>query len=116
MPQWKLGQSGNPAGRPKGSRDQITKAFVDALTEDFRQHGHATIERLREKDEKAYLQLVAHLVPKEASIAVNHKDATGLAMLEAMKAIAARHSAKIIDGDAQEVGKAPALPKAEDSG
>lgn len=77
------GVSGNPGGRPAGARDRVTKAFLDALADDFKQHGPDTIERAREKDPVAYLRVCASLVPKELD--VNH-DASGtfLKILEAI--------------------------------
>ncbi len=62
---FKPGQSGNPAGRPKGSRNVLTENFITALTKDFAEHGVAAIRRAREDDPAAYLRLVASLAPKE---------------------------------------------------
>ncbi len=67
---FKPGQSGNPKGREKGSKNKITKAFLKALTEDFAEHGVEVIKRLREKDPGLYLRIVAQLVPKNLDI--NH--------------------------------------------
>ena len=66
MSRWKKGQSGNPKGRPKGSRDKINKAFVDDFTDDWRKHGKEAIERVREERPAEYLRIAASLVPKEA--------------------------------------------------
>ncbi len=62
---FKPGQSGNPAGRPKGSRNVLTENFITALTKDFAEHGVAAIKRAREDDPAAYLRVVASLAPKE---------------------------------------------------
>ncbi|MCB8878269.1 DUF5681 domain-containing protein [Acidisoma silvae] len=59
------GQSGNPRGRPKGSRHKLSEAFVAAVLADFNQHGAAVIEQVRSEDPVAYLRLIASLVPKE---------------------------------------------------
>jgi len=68
---WKKGQSGNPKGRKKGSRNKITKAYLTALRKDFEKHGIATLEKVREKDPKTYMKLVADLVPKEIDLDPN---------------------------------------------
>ena len=62
---WKPGQSGNPHGRPAGSRDRLTSAFIDKLSDDFARNGKKAIQACRRDDPAAYLRLVASLVPKE---------------------------------------------------
>jgi hypothetical protein len=66
------GQSGNPAGRPKGSRNKLGEAFVSALHADFQEHGVDVIARVRLEKPDQYLKVVASLLPKEIKIeAVN---------------------------------------------
>ncbi len=36
---WQPGQSGNPAGRPKGTRDRFCKAFIDDLAAEWARRG-----------------------------------------------------------------------------
>ena len=57
-------KKGNP-GRPKGSKNKITKAYLDAITDDFHKHGKKAIETVRERQPDVYLKLVAQLVPKD---------------------------------------------------
>ena len=47
-PQWQPGQSGNPKGRPIGSRNKLNEKFILALHDDFTKHGTAVIEKVRE--------------------------------------------------------------------
>lgn len=58
---------GNP-GRPKGSRNKLGEAFVEALHADFDAHGAQVIADVREKDPAAYVRVVASLLPKEFKI------------------------------------------------
>jgi len=58
------GQSGNPTGRPKGSRNRLTDTFLTMVAEDFAEHGKDALARLREADPATYLRLVGALVPR----------------------------------------------------
>lgn len=62
------GQSGNPAGRPAGTKNKISEKFITALTADFEQHGETVIERVRSEKPEAYLKIVSDLVPKDFNI------------------------------------------------
>lgn len=62
---WKPGQSGNPAGRPKGARSKLGEAFLAGLLADFSKHGVIAIEEVREKRPHEYLKVVASILPKE---------------------------------------------------
>ena len=67
---WKPGQSGNPHGRPPGSKDAITKAFLDTMTTDFEKHGAATVARARERNPNEYLRVIASILPKDQNLRV----------------------------------------------
>jgi hypothetical protein len=64
-PAWISGQSGNPAGRPLGSRSKLSERFILALHDDFVQHGQAVIQRVRNDFPQIYLQVIGRLVPRE---------------------------------------------------
>ena len=44
---WKPGESGNPAGRPKGSRNKLGEEFITGLCHDWCQHGAAALKKVR---------------------------------------------------------------------
>jgi hypothetical protein len=65
MPPWKPGQSGNPAGRPKGSRTKLAEDFCQALLDDFANGGIEAIKTMREEKPGDYVRAIASVIPKE---------------------------------------------------
>lgn len=59
---WKPGESGNPLGRPKGSRDRLSERFYTEVAEDWTQHGADVIRAVRENQPAVYLQVVSLLM------------------------------------------------------
>lgn len=66
--QFKPGVSPNPLGRPKGSRNKLGEAFIEALHDDFLVHGAGVIETVRVEDPVAYMKVVAGILPKEIKL------------------------------------------------
>ncbi|HEY2002153.1 MAG TPA: DUF5681 domain-containing protein [Acidobacteriaceae bacterium] len=63
---WKPGQpSPNPGGKPKGARNRLQGAFLNALADDFDVHGKKAIEDARKEDPMGYVKAVAALMPKQ---------------------------------------------------
>jgi len=62
---FKPGQSGNPAGRTKGSRNRLGEDFIAAMHADFDQYGVDVIEKVREEDPTQYLKVIAAIIPRE---------------------------------------------------
>jgi len=85
MAQFQPGQSGNPAGKLKGTRNALTEQFFKDLLADYRRHGKQTIERARRIDPVAFLKIVAAIAlqTKEAERDRANQDA----FLDALKVI-----------------------------
>jgi hypothetical protein len=79
------GVSGNPAGRPKGSRNKLSEEFLSVLCADFEEHGAAAIVTMRKNDPGNYVKVVAGLVPKDMNVNMTGAEA----FLSMWKAISA---------------------------
>ena len=60
--------SGNPAGRPKGSRNKFSERLIEAFALDFERYGKDAIEQVRAEKPHEYLRIAASLVPKQFEI------------------------------------------------
>ncbi len=71
---FKPGQSGNPAGRPKGSRVKLGEQFLSDLMADWDEHGAQAIKDMREEKPGDYVKVVAATLPKELNVKVSEID------------------------------------------
>src|SRR5262249_4273694 len=65
---WQPGQSGNPAGRMRGSRNRLSEEVICALLRDFRKHGEKAIAKVRREQPGVYLRCLTLLIPREHRI------------------------------------------------
>ncbi len=61
------GTSGNPAGRPKGARNKITKLFIDDLTQEWRNRGNQALKELTSKE---LVHACLAILPKDVLLAI----------------------------------------------
>jgi Family of unknown function (DUF5681) len=82
---WQRGVSGNPAGRPRGSRNKLTEAVVCALLRDFSEHGEKAIAKVRRDQPGVWLKIIAMVIAREQRVENSNplKDLTD-GQLEAM--------------------------------
>ncbi|QIG72990.1 hypothetical protein EVB98_068 [Rhizobium phage RHph_N3_2] len=73
-PAWTPGQSGNPAGRPKGARNKLGEQFIEDLYADWQAHGVVTLQRVRDEKPDQYLKVVASILPKDLNVNINNMD------------------------------------------
>ena len=111
------GWSGNPGGSLEATRRSFNRDFLLALAADFKKHGAAAIEKVREQQPAAYMKICALLVPREMKLehsggvkAMPDEQIEGaIAAIEAwMAAQKAGEGAKVIEGEAEVVPSLPA--------
>lgn len=60
-----LGVSGNPDGRPKGSRNKLGEAFIQDVYAKWQEKGETALNEMIEKEPGAFVRVVAGILPKE---------------------------------------------------
>src|SRR5262249_432047 len=108
-------ESGNPFGRPKGSRNKLAEAFIADVYADWLEHGILALVRVREKQPAAYLRVVASLLPQHIEVS----DDVGLLSDDELDARLKLVEAALAESDGTQggaprvAGTAPAPPAAE---
>jgi len=111
------GWSGNPGGSLEATRRSFNKDFLLALAADFKKHGAAAIEKVREQQPAAYMKICALLVPREMKLEhsggvkamTDEQIEDAIAAIKAwMAAQKAGEGAKVIEGEAEVVPSLPA--------
>ena len=80
---WKPGESGNPAGKPKGSRTKLRDQFYEDILTDWQEGGREAIQRFRNERPHDYVKVVASVLPKEVNVKVNELEELSDAQLGA---------------------------------
>jgi hypothetical protein len=114
---WQPGQSGNPAGRLRGSRNKLSEEVICALLRDFREHGQKAIAKVRRDQPGVWLKVIAMLIPREDKVQHSNplKDLTDeqledlIAYIETSLAAQAGGPVKVIEGTTT-APPAPSLP------
>lgn len=93
------GQSGNPSGRPRGGRNKLSEDFVQALYDDFKQHGRGAIVAVREKDTSTYVKVIAQLLPREVPPTRPLEGMSDDELIEAIALLQSQIRGALIDGE-----------------
>ena len=118
-PRWQQGQSGNTAGRLRGSRNRLSEEVICALLRDFRQHGQKAVARVRQTQPAAYLKILALLIPREHKVEHSNLlkelsdeqlEAT-IEYIETSLAAQARGSVRVIEGTIEPAAATAHAPK-----
>lgn len=76
------GQSGNPAGRPKGTRSKFGEQFVKDFMKSWEKHGADILEKAATEDYNAYLRVACAVLPKVVELDDETKDILKEALTE----------------------------------
>ena len=103
------GWSGNPGGSLEATRRSFNKDFLLALAADFKKHGAAAIEKVRQTQPAAYMKICAWLVPREMKLEhsggvkamTDEQIEDAIAAIKAWMAARAGDDAKVIEGTAE---------------
>ena len=68
------GKSGNPKGRPKGSRNKLSEKFIADVEKDWRKHGKEILDNVRSLQPGLYLKVVASIISKDIPEQVADED------------------------------------------
>lgn len=67
---FKPGQSGNPAGKPKGARNKLQEAFWKDFAGAWEQHGASALLKVATEDPATFVKVAASVMPKEIEGAI----------------------------------------------
>jgi hypothetical protein len=81
---WKPGQSGNPKGRPKGSRNKLSEDFFRDLCDAWQAFGKPALMTAAWTHPVEFVRVVASLIPKELEATTPVAERMSTAQLEAI--------------------------------
>jgi hypothetical protein len=84
------GNSGG--GRPKGSRQELAREFLDDMRKIWGECGPDVLRRVVELDPAAFLRAMTAIMPKEIDLNVNRFDEMSLEQLKSQYAALAREA------------------------
>ena len=70
---WKPGESGNPIGRPLGSRNKFSEAALADLAADWEAGGAEAIAGVRMTDPSTYMRVCFSILPRDILLSVQQQ-------------------------------------------
>lgn len=70
------GESGNPAGRPKGSKNKLAQSFFTDVLTVWEERGLAAVREMADMDPASFNRMIASVMPKDMDIDLTSSDAS----------------------------------------
>jgi hypothetical protein len=85
LTQFKPGQSGNPRGRPQGSRNKLTEEFTHSLCKAWVTYGEAALQTAAMTEPMQFCEMIARLMPRDVEVTIAHVKAERMSDDELME-------------------------------
>jgi hypothetical protein len=116
-PQWKRGQSGNPAGRPKGCRNRLSEALLEDLLAEWLEGGREAIRTMRLKDPAQFVRIAVMALPRHVKLEADEGPFSGMSNAELRRLVevlevaraAAAAAENGVEGEQAAIGPQPPL-------
>ena len=69
-PPWRVGESGNPSGRPRGSRSKLSESFLCDFHAVWEEEGLQAIRWCARNDPSTFVRVAASLLPHDINLNV----------------------------------------------
>ena len=73
---WEPGESGNPAGRPRGSRNKFNEAFLADFIDAWQRTGREALTRVAAETPGVFVRVAASLLPRHFKMEHGFEDMT----------------------------------------